>query len=155
MRPPDRKEGRRAKLLLRVKLDLLSVSMGKEKVQKVNRSPLLLDNNAYLPADYLRCGDRAAKVTWAADHKSYSLVTPRHQLAFTIGQKQYTLDGNKESLKHSPAVVLDQPYVPLELAEKLMPYHLTYLAATKTVHFEPIASKTGSTTPAVVPVSAH
>ena len=146
---------RKARLSPRVSLDTLLVATDGRKPDRYNRPPVRLAGQAYLPADFLRCGDRAAKVTWASDHKNYTLVTPRHQLTFTMGEKTYTLDGRKQTLKHSPAVVLDQPYVPLELAEKLMPYHLTYLAATKTVHFEPIAKKTASTAPSVVPVSTH
>jgi len=98
--------------------------------------PLLIGGQPYLYIGYLGYGSVQTSLRYHAFNRKVILTTPDRQVIFQVASRRYTLHGELRRMAAPPILVNNRCYVPLEVAEGLMPFSLHYEVKTAVVRFE-------------------
>ena len=103
--------------------------------------PLQISGTTYLYVGYLTYGTEGAKINYK-DSRHLAISGKNLELALDPASRNYTLNGGKKQMSAKPIFVRGHCYVPLDVAQQILPGTLRYDPKAQTVCYDsPPAAK--------------
>ncbi|MCC6442811.1 MAG: hypothetical protein IT210_05065 [Armatimonadetes bacterium] len=97
--------------------------------------PILADDLPYIYIGYLCYGAPGSKLVYR-NRKQVVIAGGGRYLVFSLNSRWYQINNRKQRMPAKPVIVKGRCYVPLEVAQKVLPFRIRYEAKGRQVCFD-------------------
>ncbi len=110
-------------------------------------TPLMIEGEPCLYVGYLCAGWAGVRMTYDASTRTVSLTGGNRSVALRALSVGWLLNGRRVMAKRSPILVHGRLYIPLEIAQRVLPFPLSFSKGENAVRFSTAAAPAGKASP--------
>jgi hypothetical protein len=114
----------------------LAVSLNGKR-SNLSYPPLIVTDRPFMYVGYLCYGTADVKLRYK-NREHITVTGTTRQMVFNLNSRAYRLNGQTRKLPAKPVIVNGRCYVPLEAAQAVLPFRISYDAKACVVRFDPV-----------------